>query len=417
MKKIYVSFALSWIGLLLSAQVLVSSDKTINHNALLATVQKNTLDSKTVFASGQVVFSSKSGYVRILLSDDNGYDLLVYESSPLLAVKGVDNFTNKAIESIEIPANSALTRIRVEIKNAELKNLSIAIPKEKSFSRSQQQQAEADKIKLINNNLRSQSALWIAGETSISKMTYEEKKGLFGRTVPDLQGFEYYVGGIFELHSDSVTPAPKSTSRKASSFVSSFDWRNRHGANNPSSPYYNGGGHGWITSVKNQGALGSCWMFAGSGVTEALSNLYFNQFVNLDLSEQEAISCCNTCWGSPFASLNYITTDGIALESCFPYTASRATPCSNKQCNTNLTKITTVIGYDKSSEDNLKKMIISNGPLSGTICPSAGCHAMTLIGFGVVKQGDCIGLNTWDCNTIPSGNSSIGKRSRFQPIQ
>jgi hypothetical protein len=328
----------------------------------------------------------------------------VYESSPLVAVNGIDNFSNMAEETVDIPSHLTLTKVRVEIKNAELRNLLVDIS---VVNPSRDiQQIKIDRIALINSNLRNQNALWAAGETSISQMSYEEKKGLFDGNVPDLQGFEYYVGGIFELYSDSV-PFTQSTTR-ASSYVSSFDWRNRHGANNLSSPYYNNGGQGWITSIKDQGSLGSCWMFAGCGVTEALLNLYFNQHINLDLSEQDAISCCPTCWGSPWASLNYIATSGVVRENCFPYTADRATPCSNKLCNTDLTKITSITKYDYSTEDELKRMIIHSGPLSGTICPS-GCHAMTLIGFGVVKQGDCIGLNTWNCSTIPAGHSSIGK--------
>jgi C1A family cysteine protease len=338
-----------------------------------------------------------------LLSDDSGYDLLIYEASPLVSIKRIDNFTTMAMESMNIPDYLMPTKIRVEIKNAQLKNLSVNIS-EKNLSKIKQQ-IITDRITLINSNLRAQNALWVAGETSISQMSYEEKKRLFGGIVPDLQGFEYYIGGIFELDNDNTISVPEKTTKSLS--VSSFDWRNRHGANNPSSPYYNNGGHGWITSVKDQGNIGACWMFAGCGVTESLLNLYFNQHINIDLSEQDAVSCCPSCWGSPFAALNYIKTSGVVQESCFPYTASRNTPCSNKQCGTNLTKIAGIIGYDRNSEDELKRMIINNGPLSGTICPAV-CHAMTLIGFGVVKQGDCIGLDTWDCTTIPIGHSSIG---------
>ena len=404
-KNLLLVFTLFWIGSLsLSAQVLVSVNRAITQDTLLVTIQRNSLVSKTVNASGQVEFSSNSGYVRILLSDDYGYDLLVYESFPLIALNGIDNFSNVSIEAVDIPANFALTKVRVEIKNAELRNLSVDVSATNP-SRSQQEQRRTDRITLINNNLRTQNALWVAGKTPISQMSYEEKKKIFDGNIPDLQGFEYYIGGFFELNSDSVIPTQNPI---RSSYVSSFDWRNRHGANNSSSPYYNSDGHGWITSVKDQGNLGSCWMFAGCGVTEALLNIYFNQRINLDLSEQDAISCCPTCWGSPWASLNYIMTSGVVQENCFPYTANKTTPCSKKLCNTNLTQITNIIKYDYSTEDELKRLIINNGPLSGTICPS-GCHAMALIGFGVIKQGDCIGLNTWDCSTIPAGHSSIGQ--------
>jgi hypothetical protein len=405
-KILLIIVLLSTGCLLLPAQNLLKTNVPVTQDALLVTLEKKDLMSKNVLASGQAVFPSKTGYVRILLSTDYGYDLLVYESTPLLAVKGIDNFNNSAMETIDIPVHSSFTKLRVEIKDAELRNLSIDLS-DAAVSKIELQKAKTDRIALINDHLRERNMLWVAGETSVSQMSYEEKKGLFGGSLPDLQGLEYYVGGIFELNldNDNTILVPEKTTKSLS--VSSFDWRNRHGANNPFSPYYNNGGHGWITSVKNQGNLGACWMFAGCGVTESLVNLYFNQHINLDLSEQDAVSCCPSCWGSPFAALNYIKISGVVQESCFPYTISRDSPCSNKQCNTNLTKITDIIGYNRNSEDELKKMIINNGPLSGTICP-AGCHAMTLIGFGVVSQGDCIGLNTWDCTTIPPGHPSIG---------
>jgi hypothetical protein len=342
-KKILLIFSLLGIvSFSLSAQVLTLVDQTITKDTLVATIQRNIiLDSKTIVASGEANFFTNSGYVRVLLSDDYDYDLLVYESFPLVAVEGKDIFNHAAIETYEIPSNLTLTKVRVEIMNAVLNNLLIEIVPSDDVS-VQQEQARKDRITLINSNLNSQNALWIAGETSISQMSYEEKKKMFEGSVPDLQGFEYYIGGIFDVNSDTTT----SIQRVNSSYVSSFDWRNRHGANNQSSPYYNSEGHGWITSVKNQIPLGACWMFAGTGVTEALSNLYFNQHINLDLSEQDAISCCGSCWGSPARALEYIKTTGVVQETCFPYTASRTTPCSDKVCDINLTKITNIAGYD-----------------------------------------------------------------------
>jgi len=101
-KKISLGFTLFLISSLsLSAQILTSVSQTINRDTLITTIQKNiVLSSKTVNASGQALFSSKSGYVRILLSDDYGYDLLVYESSPLVAINGIDNFSNIIYKNI-----------------------------------------------------------------------------------------------------------------------------------------------------------------------------------------------------------------------------------------------------------------------------------------------------------------------------
>jgi len=171
-KKLSLVFVLFWISSLsLSAQILTSVNQIINRDTLITTIQKNVvLSAKTVNASGQALFSSKSRYVRILLSDDYGYDLLVYESSPLVAVNGIDNFSNVSIETVNIPTNLTLTRVRIEIKNAELKNMSVVISATSPLR--SQQQVETDKITFMNSNLRAQNALWVAGETSMSQLSY-----------------------------------------------------------------------------------------------------------------------------------------------------------------------------------------------------------------------------------------------------
>lgn len=62
---------LSGIGFLsLQAQNLVTFNEAIIKDTVFALSQKNDVVSKIVYASGQVAFSSKSGYVRILLTDD-----------------------------------------------------------------------------------------------------------------------------------------------------------------------------------------------------------------------------------------------------------------------------------------------------------------------------------------------------------
>lgn len=47
-----------------------------------------------------------------------------------------------------------------------------------------------------------------------------------------------------------------------------------------------------MTPVKDQGQSCYCSAFAAVSCVEALSNLYYNKKLDLDLSEQEA-ACCN----------------------------------------------------------------------------------------------------------------------------
>jgi len=208
----------------LSAENIITVDSIITTDTEIADVSLINLQSKTVYASGTAEFASNSGFVRILLSDDYGYDLLVYENIPLMSTNNVDNFTLAAIESINIPISLNLTKIRIEINNATLKNLIINISDAEKLS-IQRTSIIANKIATLNNNLRARNALWVAGETNFSKKSYEEKKVVFGGVLPDLGGAEYYIGGIFELNPDA-TYNPENI---GSNYVKAFDWRNRHG--------------------------------------------------------------------------------------------------------------------------------------------------------------------------------------------
>jgi hypothetical protein len=419
-KILLITVLLNTGCLLLPAQNLVKTNISVTKDTLLTILEEKDISSKNVLASGQAVFPSKTGYVRILLSTDSGYDLLVYESSPLVAPNGIDDFNNSAMETINIPSFS-FTKLRVEIKDAELRNLSVDIS-DATVSKAEQQKAKTDRITLINDHLRERNMLWAAGETSISQMSYEEKKGLFGGKVPDLQGFEYYVGGIFELNDE--TPDSGKTERMesaantpASNYISSFDWRNRHNANNPSSPYYNSGGHGWITSVKNQSSCGSCGVFAVIGTIESLTNLYYNRFLNKDLSEQDIVSCfptgscaTNTGW-FPGQTVDYIVTNGVCEEACFPYTATDL-PCSDKcPAPTENIKVSGRINCGTTSfpktVDGIKKSIIQYGPISGGILNFS--HAMSMIGYKEIQAGDTIYTTMSSYTIIPSGDSRIGQ--------
>jgi uncharacterized repeat protein (TIGR02543 family) len=201
----------------------------------------------------------------------------------------------------------------------------------------------------------------------------------------------------------------------------SFDWRNRHSANNPDSPYFDGDltGSGWITGVKSE--VGNCqltskycvgnqligctadtdcnsysqcnffpvflpnclfntnilcfadndcggckytcatnsnmfclddsecdcnhgWAFSSVGVTEAIVNLYYNQQLDVSLSEQDVASCSGGeygCWTDPAigptgcvggnvaSPLDYIADTGVVDARCYPYSYSCGM-CSDK---------------------------------------------------------------------------------------
>ena len=354
--------------------------------------------------------------VRLVLIDSKFDEYLIYENYNLLAEEEISFSVENICEETGILEQVKPYAINIEIENAtlELKSISYAtaIPPGLSMTNLKKENKKAQnevKIKKINQNLKKKGKHWVAGETSVSELSYGERKKLYGQsTFPD--GFEYYVGGVITAGSTESTSTDDGSLKSAnvettSPYVDDWDWRNRHGKN-------------WITSVKNQGTCGSCWAFSSIGATEAMVNLYFNQQLNLDLSEQDLISCsiAGDCIGGvPGNALDYIASNGVVDEATFPYSESDGS-CMNKGTNPlELIKIGGKSEYGSleypRTEDILKKMLIHMGPLSGGLRDWS--HAMTLVGYKVVKEGDVFyyrDLDLWrSWKTVIAGDPLIGK--------
>ena len=140
-----------------------------------------------------------------------------------------------------------------------------------------------------------------------------------------------------------------------------FDWR-----------YYNG--KNWMTSVKNQGACGSCTAFAINAAIEAKINIQNNNpNIDRDLSEAHIYFCTDhDCLsGSTFSSLaNYVQNVGICDELSFPY--DKAGLGNSLNCDlSNSWKCNGVSikghRYLDSDRDNIKNALIQYGPLPASM--------------------------------------------------
>ncbi len=349
--------------------------------------------------SCDVIFYSDSSLVRLVLLDDQYNEFLICEVYPLLS----DSYQFSLIDYAEETAylnNIIPDKIRIEIVDASIYLREIATNREAKFiamTRSNKlQRQQLEKIDRINTTINKKGLKWIAGETSVSQLSYQEKRQLFGGNVPNLQGFEYYIGGIFVLPG-ALENNTLPLSANESPYISEFSWRNRHGQD-------------WMTAVKNQGFCGSCWAFAVTGATELLANLYFNWHMNVDLAEQDVLSCSgegNCGGGFTYSSIDYIINQGIVNESCFPYQASDVA-CSNKCINPmERIKITSKNAY--YDEDLMKRAVIQGACAGGVLFWG---HAMTIAGYKVLQEGDQIYLNnqgsiSWI--TINEGDPLIGR--------
>ena len=382
--------------------------------------------------SMDVVRQSEDFLVRILLEDNKGKNHLVAESYKEIApaeesIQLVDFCEETALlEGIKpicmhiILNNAEVTLHSVKVLsecNRELSPHSEEFQKRVNSIRKEQVQAKVDQI---NTFITANNKLWKAGITGLSLMSHEEKMRILGCPLGgNTYGIEYYSGGIIDI---GILDTTLSEQRTSSQYIDYFDWRERHGKN-------------WTTPVKDQGHSGYCSAFSAVSCTEALVNLYLNNIVSLDLSEQEAASCNNHTVGSsinfykygmPIISpLKYIRDVGVCDESSYPFVDdSLARFCHSDQIIPHdivaIDSISSNLKYPlPTNEERIKEALIKNGPLSSGIYATDGPnHAMALIGYGTVKEGDIVqriwnysGSNTGLTDTlhIASGNPLIGR--------
>lgn len=352
------------------------------------------------YVSGQSsLWDQNDCYIRVTCQDNQGLEYLVYENYPLLSDSLNTHFSKVGLET-SIMSNVEVESIRIETHRASLALDSVYYAYNSYPSGSNGapplmieaiRQAQSN---YIIQKINSDSTLtWRAGETSVSLMTYEEKKDMFGEEVPELYGFEYYIDGIFVMPGFDASLQQNEIGDDGNSYVSEWDWRCRHGKN-------------WMSPVKSQGGCGSCWIFSSVGAFESYTNLYYNQLLNYDLSEQEILSCLDgndkCSGGHPYKVLDYIKMNGIIPEDCFPY-AARVKPCEDK-CN-DPEDILYLGGYNSITyNENSIKRALFKAPIVLSIIPWR--HSVVCAGFKTIESGENYGLKV---NYFSENDSIVGR--------
>jgi uncharacterized repeat protein (TIGR02543 family) len=226
--------------------------------------------------------------------------------------------------------------------------------------------------------------------------------------------------GDFQVCDGEIITQSKDTQRCCSGeckLPESFDWRDKHGEN-------------WITVGKNQGSLNSCGAFSAIGTAEAVINLYYNQHLDLDLSEQQLFDCrypeyhsekeaCISCFISD--SVCSLITHGAIPETCNPYTNAFGGVCDKNACpninettwkftdyyNLALTPNPAGCQYPEKAEDineeKVKKLLIEKGPLALMLFYSEigmRGHGLVLVGYDSNSDGTYwILKNSWGLQT------------------
>lgn len=338
--------------------------------------------------SGFVEKNSPDYLVRVLLIDEKGKEYLVMESYEELNDMNFFNFTTYCEETGSLDSITP-NYIKLIVKDATLHISEFLTTQERDFQQNMHNLTRKLQVqcitKRINSYNKANKRLWMAGVTELSMKNYSARKMILGLSDDESSGgLEYYIGGVFEF-GHSTQPIRT----RVSNYVDHFDWRDRHGKN-------------WLTSVKQQGGSSFCAVFAGVGCLESMTNLYYNNILDLNLSEQEVIDCADTSphygWEdfNLLTVLNYLSNHGVCLESDYPENFC-FDPSVSLTCLSNLITPQDIIranGNDMVSNisDRIKGALIANGPMISGWNPSSGTsgHAMVLVGYGTLHAGDSV---------------------------
>jgi len=340
--------------------------------------------------SGSVSLKSDSSLVRVILSNGSGLEYMVFEAYPLIATENDFSFSQQCEETCYLdflgPYSLSIQIIDATLTIDTLQVLTNGTGNLDSLQYIYKRANDALKIEMINLNAPRFNLEYMAGDNPTVADYYYDKKIIYGEKY-NLGGYDYYMKGIFSF------PWSGEKDYCRGNIVKTFDWRSRHRANQLGSQYYDFDttGTGWMTKAKSQDSCGACFIFAPIGVLEADINLYFNQHLDFDLSEQNVIcyegdSTC-THGGNPSTVFQFFRDYGVRTEDCFPYRSTDNEDTCIRLYSGCMSPDTVVkiYNYDfihTSDSTEIITSLIQYGPLSVTFTPQKGVpHEVTLTGY------------------------------------
>jgi hypothetical protein len=369
--------------------------------------------------SGKITLYSDTSLVRLIFIDSDYNELLLYEAYPFICdssgfvLSKVSDETKYLDQTI--PHSLYVHVFDASIEMDSLNCAADPVDFADSLQFLYKQDIETKKIASINANIEKHEMIWYADETSVSHLSYAEKKAIFGDSY-NMLGFEYYAGGIYD-------PIPGAGEKDTeSTIVPKFDWRNRHGANDPDKDeyYYDDDslGGGWLTAVQNQmdhpECKGLCYIYAPIATLEGLVNVYLNKHENFNLSEQHVLDCdaytSNECTFG-FASITelFMTNTGIVSDSSYPSPAppGNCQPINNPEYHIRIPFGTIELG---DTIDTVKESLILHGPHTVWMEEYTTVnHFMSLVGYGILQIGDIVhGVNSGQNDTVKEGDNYEG---------
>ncbi|MBF0495191.1 MAG: hypothetical protein HQK58_01235 [Deltaproteobacteria bacterium] len=260
----------------------------------------------------------------------------------------------------------------------------------------QERESVSRAINQLNQEIQAAGGRWEAGDHPMARLSYDELKSYTGLLLPE-----------------GVQPGEESPSLadRAATLPAALDWRNNNG--------------NYVTTPKQQGSCGSCYIFSSVAALESKTLIALKTpGVALDLSEQIPLSCCPTCGNCTQGGyvdyvLGFFKQQGDASDSCLLYTGNDKVTC-DKACpnwtagayklagytvqvaSTNLdTTIAGVKNALNSSGPIIASMAVyedfpkySKGVYSYTSGRLLGYHAILIVGYDDSQQA-LIVKNSW----------------------
>lgn len=166
----------------------------------------------------------------------------------------------------------------------------------------------------INAAIKETGGKWVAGVTSMSKLSPAERRMHLGAAPPGPETPEALSGALY---------GPEKVLPLSVAMPSVLDWRNY----NPAYGSIQVQAGNYVTPVRDQGSCGSCFVFGSIAGLESKSLIAMNTpGVNLNLSEEVILTCDSGDWGGsdPCYSGGYPITSffsgtGAPFEYCDPY--------------------------------------------------------------------------------------------------
>ena len=263
-----------------------------------------------------------------------------------------------------------------------------------------------DEIDAIRCMISEKSLSWLAGETSLSRLSKPKKMLYLGLIVPEDEKKR-----IQEL----LAQESARTFERApiSIYPEQWDWRRASGKN-------------WTTPIRDQKQCGSCVAFATVALIESNLEIFRrNPDLNPDLSEADLFfrgcgNCCDRGWFYTSA-LRYAEQYGIPDEGCFPYDSDQSRSCPDRA-----NRIVKIESWKTLlSPSQAKEWLATRGPLmtgmhvyedfyyyNGGIYKEAyggymADHAVCIVGYNDA-QGYWICKNSWGLGWGESGWFKIG---------